>query len=47
MYFKGHLVKVDLALAKGRKLYDKRENIAKKETKRDLDRLTKSRNNSH
>jgi SsrA-binding protein len=46
MYFKGHLVKVDLALAKGRKLYDKRENIAKKETKRDLDRLTKSRNNS-
>ncbi len=47
LYFKGHLVKVDLALAKGRKLYDKRENIAKKETKRDLDRLTKARNNSN
>jgi SsrA-binding protein len=45
MYFKGHLVKVDLALGKGRKMYDKRENIAKKETKRDLDRLTKSHNN--
>jgi SsrA-binding protein len=41
MYFKGNLVKVDLALAKGRKLWDKRDNIAKKETKRGLDRVLK------
>jgi SsrA-binding protein len=41
MYFKGNLVKIDLALAKGRKLWDKRDNIAKKEVKRGLDRLMK------
>lgn len=41
LYFKGHLVKVDLALAKGRKLYDKRDAIAKKESKRDIDRVIK------
>jgi SsrA-binding protein len=41
MYLKGNLVKLDLALCKGRKLWDKRDNIAKKETKRGLDRLTK------
>lgn len=41
LYFKGHLVKVDLALAKGRKLYDKRDAISKKESKRDIDRVVK------
>ncbi len=41
MYFKGNLVKIDLALCKGRKLWDKRDNIAKKEVKRGLDRLMK------
>jgi len=41
MYFKGNLVKIDLALAKGRKLWDKRDNIAKKESKRGLDRVMK------
>jgi SsrA-binding protein len=41
MYFKGNLVKIDLALCKGRKLWDKRDNIAKKEAKRGLDRVIK------
>ena len=33
VYFKGSLVKVEIALAKGKKLYDKRADIAKKEFK--------------
>ena len=31
VYFKGSLIKVEIALAKGKKLYDKREDIAKKD----------------
>lgn len=31
MYFKGSLVKVELGVGKGKKLYDKREDIAKKD----------------
>ena len=31
VYFKGSLVKVEIALAKGKKLYDKRADIAKKD----------------
>lgn len=34
MYFKGSLVKVELGVGKGKKLYDKREDIAKKDAKR-------------
>lgn len=34
MYFKGSLVKVELGVGKGKKLYDKREDIAKKEAER-------------
>lgn len=41
LYFKGNLIKCEVALGKGRKLYDKRETIAKKDTKRQLDRLMK------
>jgi SsrA-binding protein len=41
IFFKGNWAKIDLALARGRQLYDKRQAIAKKETKRQLDRLTK------
>lgn len=43
LYFKKNWVKVDLALGKGKHLYDKRESIAKRDTKRELDRLAKSR----
>jgi SsrA-binding protein len=42
LYFKGRRVKVELGLAKGKKLYDKREDIAKREAKRDMDRAIKS-----
>ena len=31
MYFKGNLVKVEIGIGKGKKLYDKRRDIAKKE----------------
>jgi SsrA-binding protein len=41
LFFKGNWAKVDLALAKGRQLYDKREAIAKKENRRQLERLSK------
>jgi SsrA-binding protein len=41
LFFKGNWAKLDLALAKGRQLYDKRESIAKKENKRQMERLLK------
>ena len=34
LYFKGDLVKVELGIGKGKKLYDKREDIAKKDAER-------------
>ena len=34
--------KLDIALAKGKKLYDKRENIKDRDNKRDLDRIKKN-----
>ena len=40
-YFKGPYVKVELAIARGRKRYDKRDVIAKKEAQRDIDRAQK------
>jgi SsrA-binding protein len=43
VYFKGRRAKVDLGLARGKKLYDKREDIAKREAKRDIERVMKSR----
>lgn len=47
LYFKGNLIKVDLAMAKGRKVHDKRDVIAKKENQRNLDRVVKARNNEY
>lgn len=44
VYLKGSLVKVLLAVAKGKKLYDKREDIAKKDAKRNIERTLKSNN---
>ena len=38
VYFKGSLVKVQIALAKGKKLYDKRADIAKKDMRREAER---------
>ena len=44
VYFKGNLVKVQVSLAKGKKLYDKREDIAKKDQRRESERNFKVRN---
>ena len=44
VYFKGSLIKIEIALAKGKKLYDKREDIAKKDQKRAAEREFKRRN---
>lgn len=38
LYLKDNKIKIELGLAKGKKLYDKRESIAKKDLKRDLER---------
>ena len=44
VYLKDGKAKIEIALAKGKKLYDKREAIAKKDQKRDLEREFKVRN---
>lgn len=41
LYFKRGKVKVELAVAKGKKLYDKREDIAERDAKREIDRKMK------
>lgn len=43
LYIKGSLAKVEVALAKGKKLYDKREAIARREAEREIERTTKTR----
>ena len=43
LYFKGSIVKVQLGLCKGKKLYDKREDAARREMKREADRALKER----
>ena len=44
LYFSGPRVKVEIALAKGKKLYDKRESAARRDAKREMDRAMKTRN---
>ncbi|HYA35386.1 MAG TPA: SsrA-binding protein SmpB [Candidatus Binataceae bacterium] len=44
IYFKNGRAKVELGLARGKKLYDKREAIARKTTRRELERVLKGRN---
>lgn len=43
LYIKGNIAKVEIALAKGKKMYDKRESISRREIERELARTTKSR----
>ena len=43
LYIKDGIAKVEIALAKGKKLYDKRESIGRREMERELARTTKSR----
>ena len=44
LYYKGPRVKVELGLCKGKKLYDKREDAAKRDAKRNIDRAMKDFN---
>ena len=44
VYLKGSLVKVEIGLARGKKLYDKRESAAKRDASREMDRVMKTRN---
>ncbi len=44
VYFKNSLVKVEIGLAKGKKLYDKRQDIAKKDQRREAERDFKVKN---
>ena len=43
LYFKGGLIKIEFGLAKGKKLYDKRDTKKKKDVERDIQRALKSR----
>ncbi|MFN7171129.1 MAG: SsrA-binding protein, partial [Candidatus Omnitrophota bacterium] len=43
LYFKNQWVKIELALARGKKLYDKRAEIRKREEERRLSRIKKAR----
>lgn len=44
VYLKGSLVKVEIGLARGKKLYDKRQDIAKKDQKREAEKNFKIKN---
>ena len=44
VYFRGSLAKVEVGLARGKKLYDKRQDIAKKDMRREAEREYKIRN---
>jgi SsrA-binding protein len=43
IYFKNGLAKVEISVAKGRKLYDKREALKKQDARRDMDRAQRGR----
>ncbi|MBE6878659.1 MAG: SsrA-binding protein SmpB [Ruminococcaceae bacterium] len=44
LYYKGPRVKMELGLCKGKKLYDKRDDIAKRDAQRNIDRAMKDFN---
>ena len=46
LYFKDSRVKVELGLCKGKKLHDKRDSEAERESRRDIDRMMKEKNYS-
>lgn len=47
VYLKSSLVKVSLAVAKGKKLYDKRDDIAKRDSQRNIERIMKDRRSAY
>lgn len=44
LYFKDGLVKVEIGLAKGKKMHDKREDMKKKDSQREISQVLKARN---
>ncbi|MCD8107567.1 MAG: SsrA-binding protein SmpB [Oscillospiraceae bacterium] len=44
LYYKGSRVKMEIGLCKGKKLYDKRDDMARRQTERDIERILKERN---
>lgn len=44
LYFSGSRVKLELGICRGKKLYDKRDDLAKKQANRDIERYSKSKN---
>ena len=44
IYFKKGIAKVEIALARGKKAYDKRDDTKAREAKRDMDRAMKAKN---
>ena len=42
LYIKGSIAKVEVTLGKGKKLYDKREAITRRETEREMERAVKT-----
>ena len=44
VYFKDSLVKIEIGMARGKKLYDKRQDIAKKDQRREAEREFKVKN---
>lgn len=47
IYFKNGLAKVDLAVAVGKKLYDKRDDLADRDAKRDMERALRERTKAY
>jgi SsrA-binding protein len=47
LYWKGNLAKLDLAVARGKRAYDKRDAIARREQSRELDRVMKDHLKRH
>ncbi len=43
LYFKGPRVKLEIGLARGKKLYDKRHDIAERESRRDIERAVRGK----
>ena len=43
LYFKGNFVKMELGIGRGKKLYDKRQDMAKKEAERKIERAIKQK----
>jgi SsrA-binding protein len=44
LYFKGKVVKIELALSKGKKIYDRKRDIKEKDMQREMERAFREKN---